>query len=543
MTAPAAPPPPAPAPPRAPSAVPARLHAASRGRVARWHRWLGLALTVPLLGWIASSAAMMLTTLDAPNGLAGSYTLTAHNSVDVPLDGARIAPEAILRRVRAEHGLERVHALRLESRGAWLWYVVKPTPYALAMTFDAHTGARLDPLPDSLLAVVAGEALRGSRVARVEDAPEYNRYYAVDRVPAVRAHVVGEQPATLVLSRDEGRTLRRLNAATRRFEWWYRTFHVNQFTDDLGLWTALLYACAAGMVVLVVLGYRLVWSRRRPVALPRPAAGATAPPSRPGARTLHRHLGAAVGGLVLVQLAVGVYLWLCLGPLEDAFRGKASFNPAWRGGLPTDARLADAAAVLARTRGELDGGARPVQAIEWRRLGGRDAWLVSPRRDEPPRVFESATARPIAALPPAVAGAIAREEMIGRAPGFYVASAPQLWMDLNRPVPTYRFRFADPWTTDVYVAQATGEVIQRRPFFWRLFDPLLAVHMFQLTGVAALDVALLALFQAVVLTVLVTGWRLELPRLRRGWRERAAALRSAPRPRVSDPSPLTPVER
>lgn len=476
----------------------------AKARAAAWHRWLGLALTVPLLGWMASSAAMMLMTMNAPNGLAGSYTLAPYNSVDVRLDAAAVAPGAVLRRAAAERGLERVYWLRLQSRGPHLWYVVKPTPYAPAMVFDARTGARLDPLSDDLLALTAGEALLGSRFDRLEDAPEYNRYYEADRVPAVRARVVGAQPATLVLSRDEGRTLRRLNAASGRFEWWYRTFHVNQFTDHLGVWTTLLYAAAAGVVVVVVLGYRLFWWRRRRVVAPARARAFHA-------RNLHRKVGAAVGGVLMVQLAVGVYLWLCLGPLEDPFRGKSSFSTDWRGGFATRQPLATAGTVLQRVAAALPRGARPVQAIEWRRLGDQDAWLVTPRKDEPPRAFSAATGRPIAALPPATAGAIAREEVVGKPDFLYVAASPQLWMDLNRPVPAYGFRFRDPGSTDVYVAQSSGEVIQRRPRFWRLFDPFLAVHMFSFTGVKTLDMALLVVFQFSMLAVIVTGWRLQFP--------------------------------
>jgi hypothetical protein len=148
--------------------------------------------------------------------LAGNYALNPHNSVDVALDSGTIAPTALLRRLDAEYGIERIYWLRLQARGPHLWYIVKPTPSALAMVFDARTGNRLDPLSDELLATVANEALVGARFAGLEDGPEYNRYYDVSRVPAVRARVEGDQPATLVLSRDEGRTLRRLNAESGR---------------------------------------------------------------------------------------------------------------------------------------------------------------------------------------------------------------------------------------------------------------------------------------------------------------------------------------
>lgn len=521
-------------------AVPARVlpSVGSRGkaRVAALHKWLGLVLTLPLLGWMVSAAAMMLTTMNAPNGLAGSYTLRPHNSIDVPLDLATVTPNAVLERARRDHGVERVYWLRLQSRGPHLWYVVKPTPYSAAMVYDARTGTRLDPLSDSLLAVVADEALEGSRVSGLAPASEYNRYYAADRLAAVRAQVDGAQPATLILSRDEGRTLRRLNAASGRFEWWYRTFHVNQYSSHLAFWTTLLYAAAVGVIVLSVLGYVLFLWRGRRQALVAGAGNS----SSLAARNLHRKFGAVAGGLLVVQLAVGIYLWLCLGPLEDPFRGKASFNRDWRGGFPTTTALADAGTVLRRVTPALAATSplpRPVQSIEWRRLADRDAWLVSPRKDRPARVFTAGEARAVDSLPPATALAVAREEVVGRPAARFIGPAPQLWMDLNRPVPTYRFRFADPHTSDIYVAQATGEVIQRRPEFWRYFEPFLAVHMFEFTGVKVVDVTLLAAFQLAVLVVIGSGWRLQFPGASRAGitGDRASATRNPERP-VREPA-------
>jgi hypothetical protein len=375
------------------------------------------------------------------------------------------------------------------------------------MVFDARTGQRLDPLSDDRLAVVAGEALAGGRVSAVEAATEYNRYYEVDRLDVVRASIVGNQPATLIISRDEGRTLRRLNGESERFNWWYRTFHVNQFTDHVLLWSTLLYVCAAGVGLLAVFGYLLFWWRR-----PRNAAAPRVTSVRVSAqrfRNLHRTLGAVAGGVLALQLLVGAYLWLCLGPLEDPFRGKASFSTDWNAGFSSAVSLTEPGAVLTRVSSSLPASPRPIQAVEWRRMGNEDVWVVTTRMDETPRVFSAVDGAPRDALDPVVAGEIARQEVVGKPTFTYAGTAPQLWMDLNRPVPTYRFRFNDPGQTDVFVAQNTGQVIQRRPFFWRMFGPFLAVHMFEFTGIKSLDLALLSAFQLAVLGMILTGWRLQ----------------------------------
>lgn len=482
--------------------------ASAKGAVAKWHRWLGWSLTVPLVAWVVSAAVMMLVTMNAPNGLAGVYSLNPYNSIDTRLDGADLTPGALLSRLRDEFGLDRVYWLRLESRGPHLWYVVKPTPYALAMTFDARTGQRLDPLPDSLLAIVANEALVGSQVVELESAPEYNRYYDVDRVPAVRAHVTGAQSARLVLSRDEGRTLRRLNAESQRFEWWYRVFHVYQFSDHKWIWTPILYASALGVLVLATFGYCLFWWRR-----PR---GTTAAPDAPRAplalraRLLHRRLGAIAGGILSIQLLIGAYLWLSLGPLEDPFRGKTSFRPDWAAGLSTLSDVDSPAAILSRLGSVLPSSPRPVQSLEWRSIDGEQVWAVTVRRDQPSLVFTRDGAR-MDSLPWDVVGEIARDEVVGRPSFTFVGSSPQLYTDLNRPIATYHFRFADAAETDVFVSQATGQVIQRRPRFWRMFGPFLAVHMFSVTGNKSWDLVLLVTFQLVVLGMIATGWFVRFP--------------------------------
>ncbi len=482
--------------------------ARAKARVASWHRWLGLGLTVPLAGWAVSAGVMMLVTMDAPNGLAGVYSLNPYNSAEVRLDAATVAPTAVLKKLATDYGIHRVYWLRLQSRGAHLWYVVKPTPYAQAMVFDAHTAARLDPLSDELLKVVAGEALVGGRVEALESTTEYNRYYELDRLPVVRARIAGDQRASLVLSRDEGRTLRRLNTESERFNWWYRAFHVNQFSDHMALWTTLLFIAAIGVIALSLLGYQLFWWRRPGgVAVP----GKQRRVWQSSARNVHRKLGAVAGGVLALELLVGGYLWMSLGPLEDPFRGKASFSSDWAGGFSTEKALAAPSVVLDKVSASLPRSPRPVQAIEWRQLGERDAWLVTTRLDEEPLVFAAPTGAAIKALAPEVAGEIARQEVIGKPSFTFAGSAPQLWMDLNRPVATYQFRFNDPGRTDVYVAQNTGQIIQRRPWFWRVFGPFLAVHMFSFTGNKPLDMTLLVTFQLAILAMIATGWRLQFP--------------------------------
>jgi hypothetical protein len=485
---------------------------------------MGLILTVPLLGWIVSAIAMMLITMEIPNGLQGVYRLQPYNSVDMQLGQAPLTPAAMLGKVAEEEGLDRVHWIRLESRGPHLLYVVRPTPFSLAMTFDARTGQRLDPLSDELLALTANEALVGTRFAGLRDVPEFNRDYEIDRVPAAAVTVVGEQPSVLMLSRDDGRTLRRIDAEAAGFHFWYKKFHVTQFTDHVIPWTTMLYTFALGVVVLAIFGYVLFWWRRK-----RPAAALPSGPSAFGARNVHRKVGIVVGGVLIIQLIAGIYIWLSLGPLNDPFRGKQSFTKEWTAGIPAGSELTPASDVLTKVSAALPVSPRPVQAIEWRRLSDRDAWFITMRQDERPIVFDAGTGERIDALHPDVAGEIARQETVGHPSFKYLGPLHFESMDLNRRLPAYRFRFDDANKTDVYVLQNTGEIVMRRPAFWRIFGPFLAVHMLAVTGNKAVDMTLFFLFQFGFLVMIATGWRLHFPGKRAAARDRdVGAAQAAP---------------
>lgn len=246
---------------------------------------------------------------------------------------------------------------------------------------------------------------------------------------------------------------------------------MNQFTNHLAFWTTLLFVAALGVMALSVFGYQLFWWRRgRRVGAAPPSLLRRVVPVMPQTRELHRTMGVIVGGLLMVQLTIGIYLWLCLGPLEDPFRGKASFNRGWRGGMalpPARAITSDVSdggardtqtaalsapgTVLSQAAGHLPASTHPAQAIEWRRIGGQEFWDVTPRRDEPARMFAAATGAPLTALPLEVAAEVAREEVAGRPQFQYLGETPQLWMDLNQPVPTYRLRFEDRDRSDIHL--------------------------------------------------------------------------------------------
>ncbi|MEE2897906.1 MAG: hypothetical protein VX815_05505 [Gemmatimonadota bacterium] len=69
----------------------------ARLRLSRTHRRLGMAATIPIVGWIVSSAVLHGVGLALPNGLQGVYELEPHRAEHVRLEAQELlAPSAIL---------------------------------------------------------------------------------------------------------------------------------------------------------------------------------------------------------------------------------------------------------------------------------------------------------------------------------------------------------------------------------------------------------------------------------------------------------------
>lgn len=510
------------------------MQPATRLRLSRTHRAVGLLATVPIIGWIVSSFVLHGVALTLPNGLQGVYELEPLHGAPVVLeDNALVAPDEVLAAL-AEAGVERIYWLRLDVLGGRPAYVVKPGSFDLERVYDARTGHRLDPLPDDMLRAIANEQLVSTEVAEMHPGDEFNRYYTVDRVPAVAVTMEGSQPSELVFNRASGRILRRTDPMAEWFHKAYRSVHVWQWGDSLRVFTAILYGLVGSALLLVALGYTLWWTRRdtrrRWTEAVRPA------------RRIHARFAPVAGFLLATQMLVGAYLWFNLGLIEPRFRGQGSFATDWRGGIATTeslARPSTIAAVLAEAAAGVHAGSHEptgdaggdseaagddddarqsaaplehrVQRYEWRAVGGQRFWLAYHSRNENGTLLDARSGDILPRLTPELAAQAGAEVVAGVAAG-PPAEATEYWMDFNARVPTYRFRFTDPDDTDVHVSQMTGEVVQRRPAVWRAFGPFLLYHTFGFTGNPWLDTILLTALQLTILVMVVTGWRMALRR-------------------------------
>lgn len=473
----------------------------TRLRLSRSHRALGMLATVPVVAWIVSSFVLHGVTLVLPNGLQGVYELEPYHAGTVRLEEERLAaPDDILARL-AEEGLGRIYWMRLESLAGRPVYVVKPGPFELERAYDALTAERLDPLPQSWLRAIADEQFTGTSASELHAGNEFNRYYTLDPVPTVAVTMQGEQPSELILSRASGRVLSRTDPLAAWFETAYRSVHVWQWGDSVRVFTALLYGLVAVCLTLVGLGYTLWWTRRG--ARRRWTDAVRAP------RRIHARLAPLAGFLLATQMLVGAYLWFNLGLIEPRFRGQGSFAHEWTGGISVEEHLADASTIAAALPVSRYSAEQPIQRYEWRAIGHHRFWLAYPRRDENGILLDAATLEVLERLTPELC-ALAGESVVSGVASGPPAESTEYWMDFNKQVPTYRFRFAAADDSDVHVSQITGEIVQRRPAIWRIFGPFLLYHTFGFSGNPLFDTVLLSSLQLAVLTMVGTGWMLAL---------------------------------
>lgn len=473
--------------------------------VARTHRWLGVAAAVPLVAWVLSSFALHGVGLFLPEaGLRGEYELRAQPERMVDLeDPSILSPEAVLQRVAAD-GIARVYWLRLQGLAGRAVYLVKPGPFELERVYDARTAERLDPLARSMLRRVADGELEGTAAVRHEALVQFDRYYALDGVPAARFIMEGAQPSELVLSTASGRVLSRTDPLAALFDAAYRRVHVFQWGRSRAVFTAVLYGLVGLTLVVVGLGLALWIDRRRGR---RPLA-----PAVRVERRLHARLAPWAALVLATQVLVGAYLWYNLGLVEPRFRGQGSFQQAWTGGIPTTTAVPPLDGISPADAGVATLGR--AHAVEWRSVDGRLLALVRPRRDVDGVLFDARSGSRLGRLSPEQARVAADAVVEGR-PVEYRGEATEYWMEYNAFIPTYLFRFDDPDRTDVHVSRITGEVIQRRPAIWRAFGPFLTYHTFAFTGNPWLDTVLLGVLQVTVLVMVVTGWRMARPIRRR----------------------------
>jgi hypothetical protein len=107
-----------------------------------------------------------------------------------------------------------------------------------------------------MLRRIGEEALAGTTVGSLHSTEEFNRYCALDNVPAVALEMEGDQPSELVLSRASGRTLRRTDPLASAFHKAYLSVHVWQWGNAVLASQMLVGAC--------------LWSDFRPIWHGRP---------------------------------------------------------------------------------------------------------------------------------------------------------------------------------------------------------------------------------------------------------------------------------
>ncbi|MFO1296327.1 MAG: PepSY domain-containing protein, partial [Rubrivivax sp.] len=444
----------------------------------RWlylvHRWLGIALAVPMAAWFLSGIVMLyvgypkLTNEEKWAGLPPLAALAgAGAAAAVPDGGTPQAPCC----VPLAQALQAAGSTAADS-GAWRLTSVAGAPRYVfsagpkrAVAVDAASGRRIESVAAEAAVAAARHFAGGVPAAYLrrvgEDAWTHSRALDAHRPLHVVA-VADAQQRWLYVSSRTGEVVRDATRVERTWGWlgawlhWLYLFRggaVDAWWHDIVVWTSLAGSVAvlAGLVVgLWRWRFRGTYKGGRRT----PYAGFMA--------RWHHVLGLAGGVLALTWVASGLFsmnpwkMFDAPGPKPD--------RAAYAGGAMDPSDAPQAAALLAQLRAQGLG----AREIEWRRVGGQSlAVALGPGE---PRVAFAARGRLEPALPEAhwraaaarlLPGArvVAEEKLTTHDRYYYARAAHTMTGQRERPLPAWRLRFDDAAATWVTIDPRTGEIL------------------------------------------------------------------------------------
>lgn len=501
----------------------------------RWlylvHRWLGIALAVPMAAWFLSGIVMMyvgypkLTNVEKWAGLPALTAVTAVSPAArpccVPLAAALQAAGV----KAAGSGAWRLTSVAGEPR-----YVFAAGPKRV-VAVDARTGARIEPLAaDAALAAARhfGGGAPASYLRQIdEDAWTHSR--ALDAHRPLHVVALGDEARRwLYISSRTGEVVRDATFVERTWGWlgtwlhWLYMFRggaVDAWWHEIIVWLSI--AGTVSVVSGLVVG---VWRWR----FRGTYKGGRRTPYTGFFARWHHVLGLAGGVLALTWVVSGL---LSVNPWKvfDA-TGPKPDRAGYAGG-PMDAATAPPADALLRA---LHAQGLAAREIEWRRVGGQ-TFAVALGGSEP-RVAVAAAGHFEPTLPEARwraaaarllphARIVTEEKLTAYDRYYYPRAAHTMTGPRERPLPAWRLRFDDANGTWVTIDPRSGEILALSDGHRRVDRWLFAfLHSFDLPQLLAArpawDVWMVGFSLAglaLSLTAVVTGWR----RIRRAWPVRA----------------------
>lgn len=184
------------------------------------------------------------------------------------------------------------------------------------------------------------------------------------------------------------------------------------------------------------------------------------------ASRIHKWLALVIGAQLLIWFASGMLMSFL--PIEKV-RGEHLVDRETTAVVPASASFVDPATIIARA-------GAPVEAIDWHMVGGRSVVQVTTTKGI--RLFDAATG---AVMPPVdadQASEIARTAWKSAIKPKSVASRVTTETPEYRgALPAWRVAFADPGSTSVFVAVASGRITAVRAGPWRLDDFFWSLHI------------------------------------------------------------------
>lgn len=184
------------------------------------------------------------------------------------------------------------------------------------------------------------------------------------------------------------------------------------------------------------------------------------------ASRIHKWLALIIGAQLLIWFTSGVIMSFL--PIEQV-RGEHLVDREGVIALPASAALVPAERILAQV-------GAPVEEMTWHMLDGRPVVEVTNAKGI--RLFDAGTANALPSVDAETATRIAEAAWkSGGKPKSTASLVTQGSPEYRGALPAWRVAFADPDTTNVFVAADTGRITAVRTGTWRLYDFFWSLHI------------------------------------------------------------------
>lgn len=282
----------------------------------KWHKWIGLVISVPVIIWALSGLLHPTLRLTKP-------VLETHKLKAQPIVAESIGMEADV--ILQRHGVSQVKNVRLIMMHGKTFYRLNLADGRIEY-FDTQSGDRVVDGEQRYAEYLARHYLgdQNAAISSIEAVSQFSEEYApINRfLPVWRVSFLRDDGLRLYVDTESSRLAASVDNLRAELLWWFGTLHNWSFLDKASqpriaiFVIAMLMLFVVGLTGLVLYGLRYQWLKK-----------SSCENSRKGAVYFHRTIGLLISlSTLMFSLSGGVHVWHKLSPdvrhtqvIEDLF--------------------------------------------------------------------------------------------------------------------------------------------------------------------------------------------------------------------------------